>query len=137
MPAITKKETFISQRTQSLILIAAVVLFFVSLGLGLWQGYRYGQDQANLKNVSEISSALTFYHQDQDRYPTQDEFANQAILIPYYMSAMPVPANLSGECKTFTQYAYSQETPQDYSLQFCLNNAISGWSKGINVLKNE
>ncbi len=121
---------------QSLTLVIAIILFVASLLFGAFSGIALGKDQATLGNVKNIAQALKYFHNDQQRYPTADEFFNQKILTPYYMSDIPTPVNAaSGTCQGISQYTYIQLDAQNYSLGFCLNSAISGFNQGVNQVK--
>ncbi len=122
------------EKKQSLTLVAAIILFILSLAFGIFSGLSLGKDKANYENVSNIYRALNYFFKDQDRFPTADEFSSQKILAPFYMSTIPMAANLQGACKNFTDYVYARQTTTSYDLQFCLNNAVSGWNSGLNTL---
>ncbi|MDB4939855.1 MAG: hypothetical protein JWO40_280 [Candidatus Doudnabacteria bacterium] len=123
-----------SSKLQSYFLAAAFVLFVLSIVLGIFSGVASGKDQATFKNVGNISNALQFYYSDQDRYPTETQFNDQKILIPFYISAIPKPENAQGVCAGVTDFKYTQQNAGSYKLDFCLVQGTAGLSKGMHTL---
>ena len=126
-----------STKLQSIFLAAAFVLFVLSLLWGIFAGMNLGKAKATYANVVSIHNALEYYHSDQDAYPTAAQFDNQLILVPLYISAMPKPVNPSSLCAGKNSFVYSQAKPSDFNLQFCLQSATAGLSKGFHVLSEK
>jgi type II secretory pathway pseudopilin PulG len=121
-------------RLQSYFLAAAFILFTASLVLGIFSGVSSGKDQATYKNLATISNALQFYYSDQDRYPSETQFNDQKILVPFYTSAVSKPVNAEGVCKNFDNFIYTQQAPSNFQIDFCLEQGVNGLSRGFHSL---
>lgn len=128
-----QKTANTNTKLQSILLAAAFILFVIFLLWGIFSGVTYGKDKATYKNIEAINDALTYYHSDQDRYPSAAQFSNQ-ILVPLYISAIPKPENAAGSCASYPEFKYSQTIATDFKIEFCLNQGYAGLSKGLHVL---
>jgi hypothetical protein len=117
-----------------LILIIASLLFGFSLIFGISAGIAYGRSQATLAYVQKIGQALAYYKADQGIYPSADQFYNQRILVPDYLSDFPQPQESNGACSNYKQFFYSQQNPLSYNLQFCLSQKTGGLAAGVHIL---
>ncbi|GAC1413084.1 MAG: hypothetical protein NVSMB66_4040 [Candidatus Doudnabacteria bacterium] len=124
-------QTVQTRKLQSYFLAAAFILLVLSLLLGIYSGVASGKDQATYKNVSAVYEALNYYNTDQGRYPSEVQFNEQKILIPSYLSAMPVPENAEGVCSSAKDFKYSQQSPDSFRLDFCLQKGAYGLGKGF------
>ena len=128
------QQLAVSNRLQSIYVTAAFILFVLALIFGMFSGVKSGKDQATYRNVETINNALHYYFTDQDSYPTAEQFNNQEILVPLYMPAIPVPDNVSGVCKDYQKFDYSQQNNQSFNLKFCLTKGLAGLSAGVHTL---
>ena len=124
-------------RVQKMILWAAVFLFVAGIGLGIISGITYAQSRATYQNALEVREALRYYRDDQDRYPSADQFRNQNILVPYYLDRLPSPVGASGTCAQYGAFVYSQASSRDFSLQFCLEQGVAGLSAGVHTFTEQ
>lgn len=117
--------------------IAGVVLFVLITSLAVWQGYVRGQKAAQgrqiAKDVKAIRQALEYFYNDQNRYPSNDEFADQNIM-RLYASGYPPQEFSSNSCPK--NYDYSNLFRNDYELRFCLPLGVKGYQTGWNVIKS-
>lgn len=133
---ITKEKKF--NRLQSITLIAAVVLFLLSGIWGVYAGNQYGKSKATYVSVSHLYDALNFYYQDQGRFPSADQLYNQSVLNAYnYIGNLPVPDDATGICAPYQKFIYTQSTPRDFSLQFCLLKGVAGYPAGVSTIKED
>lgn len=111
-------------------LIAAVVLL-----LAVVWGINTGQKIAQAKIVSQGSqaaiAALRYFYQDQNRYPSPEEFANQNLMLNY-MSNFPLPNYTSSACSQ--SFVYKRPDPATFQLSFCLPTATGGYQSGWNII---
>ena len=125
------------RKLQLTVLIVAVVLFALSLGLGVWAGLYRGRSLATYENANAILTALRSYKIDQTEFPSADQYQNQRILAPYYLRDYPVQVDHSGACGAFKDFIYSQTKPQNFTFQFCLSKAVSGLSAGVHTVTEQ
>jgi len=126
-----QKKKFDRAKLQLVVLVVAFVLFGLSALFGIASGISYGKAEATYAYASRINQALGFYKNDQGRYPSVDQFYNQRILIPNYLSDLPSPQDVSGACSNYQSFAYAQTDPQTYSLIFCLTQNANGLKSGL------
>ena len=129
-------STFNQSRLQLIVLVVAFVLFVVSIMLGVLSGISYGKSLATYHGVDTINQALQYYKKDQGVYPTPTQFSDDQILRLLYIDTMPVPADVTGSCSNYKDFQYTQTTRNDFTLQFCLLQAVNGWAAGVNHLSN-
>jgi hypothetical protein len=125
------------KKLQSIVSIVVFVLFISSLVVGAYAGYTAGQSRATYENVLNINKALKYYYADQDIYPSQEQYLNQKILVPYYLREMPRPVGSGGSCSKYQNFDYSQSTSKKFALQFCLNKSTDGIPAGVHVLNEQ
>lgn len=130
----TEIQNQANSKLQSYLLAAAFILFVLSIVMGIFAGVATGKDEATYKNVSAIFDALNFYKTDQDRYPTEAQFNDQQVLIPFYMSSIPKPENIEGICSNFNNFKYSQQKASSFSLDFCFEKGAYGLGKGFHTV---
>lgn len=127
-------EALAQTKQQLIILIAAFILFILAIIFGIMSGRWSAKANADYQNVMHLNAALNYYFSDQDRYPSADEFYNQKILVPQYLTSMPIVAGTGGVCAGYDQYFYSQSEPARFSLKFCLLKPVASLSKGPHEL---
>jgi hypothetical protein len=116
--------------------VAGFILLLASLGGGVSSGIARAKSLDTYRSVNTLNQALTYYFQDQNQYPTAEQFNNQQILTLNYLNVMPVPTDASGTCANQSQFAYSRPTQQTFSMQFCLSQGVNGLSGGLHTLTN-
>ncbi len=110
-------------------LIAAVVLFWAILS-GIGSGQLLAQSQMVVQTSQNIGKSLQYFYQDQDRYPSATEFANQNVMLTY-ATGFPLPEYISKNCSE--SFVYKRLSLNVFELDFCLpvatNNYQAGWNK--------
>ena len=134
-PAVAIKKISIT-RPQLIVGVAGFILLLISVAWGGYSGVSRARSLDTLRSVNTLNQALTYYFQDQNQYPTAEQFSNQQILTLSYLSSMPVPTDASGQCSKLAQFDYSRPTSQTFSLQFCLTQGVDGLSQGAHTLTN-
>ncbi len=109
-------------------LIAAVVLLLAVVG-GVNNGKKIAQAKILIQTSKSAASALQYFYQDQNRYPTATEFENQNLMLSYF-SNFPLPNYPSSACSQ--SFVYKRADPAAFSLSFCLPVASSGYQAGWN-----
>lgn len=116
---------------------AAIVIFVTLAVLLLWWAYtagqHAGQSRQAVKDSKAILQALEYFYQDQDRYPSTDEFKNDN-LMRQYLSGFPPQQYPSELCPKTFEYANSFRN--DYELRICLNRGVLGYQTGWNKIKS-
>ncbi len=126
-----------TEQLQLIFLVVAAILLALSLIFGIFSGFGNARARAEFDSVDKIKTALKFYNADQGRFPTQNEFLSQRILVPDYLTEMPTFISQGGACKNFTNLSYSQTNQQNFALVFCLEQSAGGLSSGIHILTNK
>jgi type II secretory pathway pseudopilin PulG len=117
-------------KLQKIITIAVFILLAVSILWGIFSGISYARSKITYENAFAVREALRYYREDQDAYPSAEQFAEQKILVPYYLEKMPV-GKTTGKCEQYKDFVYSQSTSKDFKLQFCLTHKIKGLPAGV------
>lgn len=117
--------------------IVFVILAIIAV-LALWwafiNGQQAGQSRQVLKNGKAIQQALEYFYQDQNRYPSTDEFLDQN-LMRQYLSSYPPQEFVSKTCPQgngSVNYSYVNHFRNDYELRLCLPKAVQGFQAGWN-----
>ena len=114
-------------------LTALVILTLGLLYFAVVYGQRSAQGRQIVKDSKAITQALEYFYQDQNRYPSNDEFLDQNVM-RQYLSNFPPQEFVSGGCEA--SYEYQNNFRSDYELRFCLPKGVSGYSTGWNVVKS-
>lgn len=112
-------------------------ILIIITALGLWwavvNGIAAAKSKQILKDVAAIQEGFEFFKQDQQRYPSQDEFADNDIMRGY-LSGFPPEQFPTAQCSE--TYDYFNAFPNSYELRFCLPKAIQGYQAGWNKVTN-
>jgi hypothetical protein len=111
-------------------LITAVVLL-LAIFWGAGYGQKISQSKIIIQTAKNAVLALQYFYQDQNRYPTAEEFGNQNLMLNY-MSNFPLPEFPSSACSQ--SFVYKRTDPADFTLSFCLPTAEAGYQTGWNNL---
>lgn len=114
-------------------LIAAVVLL-LAIVWGINNGKKIAQAKIIIQTSKNAVSALQYFYQDQNRYPTAVEFADQNLMLNY-MSNFPLPDYPSSNCSQ--SFVYKRADAATYQLSFCLPTAEGGYQAGWNMMGND
>lgn len=113
-----------------------IVLLGILVLIGFWwalaSGSRAAKSKQILKDVAAIQEGLEFFYDDQERYPSTDEFADSN-LMRGYLSEFPPQQFPSAKCSQ--TYQYINTFAQSYELRFCLPAAKNGYQAGWNTVK--
>lgn len=126
-------ENFVSKKTQITVFIAVFAAFLLAIILGTFSGISYGQSKATYVGAWNITKALKYFHDDQGSYPTSEQYLNQIILVPLYLSSIPKPDDVSGACSKNPEFYYEQKSQDSFALQFCLKQSVAGFPAGLNL----
>jgi len=111
-------------------LIVAVVLLLVIVW-GVNTGKKIAQAKILIQTSKSAASALQYFYQDQNRYPTATEFENQNLMLTYF-SNFPLPNYPSSACSQ--SFVYKRPDPATFQLSFCLPTAQGGYGAGWNTI---
>ncbi len=89
------------------------------------------RDAQRIADIRQLASALELYFNDNNSYPKQ-----LSDLSPTYMGKVPTaPTQADGSCsETQNTYSYQYEDSNTYKIDFCLGQAIGGYSAGAHSL---
>jgi type II secretory pathway pseudopilin PulG len=111
-------------------LIAAVILL-LAVVWGVANGKKIAQAKILIQTSQNAISALQYFYQDQNRYPTATEFENQNLMLTYF-SNFPPPDYPSSNCSQ--SYVYKRPDPAIFTLSFCLPTVEGGFKVGWNTI---
>lgn len=113
--------------------VLAVILFVTVLS-----GWNAGKSQAEADiiayNAQQFQKAMNYFYNDQDRYPTADEFADTNVL-GQYVHPLPLPSFASSVCAQTFNYKHPESS--QYQLQFCLPRGSGNFGKGWNQISDQ
>jgi hypothetical protein len=112
------------------VLLAAVVLLLVIVW-GIARGKSIAQAKIIVQTSQNTVKALKYFYQDQNRYPSAVEFADQNLMLNY-MSNFPLPDYPSSVCSQ--SFDYKRSDDNDFQLSFCIPIADGGFKAGWNTV---
>jgi hypothetical protein len=122
----------VSKKMRSLIgSLAAAVILLVVIFWGAGSGQKQAEAQTVISAAKSTVSALQFFYQDQNRYPSATEFLDQNVMLNY-LSSFPLPQLVSNACSQ--TFVYKKITENSFQLNFCLPVAEQGYQQGWNVI---
>ncbi len=117
-------------------IIGISIAVIITVGL-LWvavvNGQRSAQGRQVVKDVETVIQALEYFYQDQNRYPSLNEFEDQNVM-RQYLSNFPPQEFTSGVCDQSIDYVNTFRS--DYELRFCLPKGVKGYRTGWNMIKS-
>ena len=126
----------LNSNLKAYLLIVVMVLFFAGvLSLGVSGGRKKAQSEFVSSQAAEIVQALDFFYQDNNRFPTADEFGNSQIMGNYLTNSFGSPYVNEAACTS--AITYLRPAAGNYKLNFCLLSAVSGFKKGWNSVSND
>jgi hypothetical protein len=114
-------------------LLAAVVLF-LAISNGIKAGNENAQSQVALQTAQNLAAGLQYFYNDQNRFPTAVEFADQNTMLNYF-SVFPPASFVSSNCSQ--SFIYKPVNDANFQLDFCLARAAGGYSAGWNVINGQ
>ncbi len=118
--------------------LVAVILIYSTYS-GITSGITDGKSHTVLANAKTIAQGLKYFYDDQNRYPSREEFSDLN-LMRSYITGYPPLAIAGGACLEnaelggFDYYSLDFKT---YELRFCLPGAIDNFKPGINSVKSK
>jgi type II secretory pathway pseudopilin PulG len=117
-------------------LVLLTLLAVVAIRWAFVNGQYAGQSRQALKDGRAIAQALEYFYQDQNRYPSTDEFTDQN-LMRQYLSGFPPQQYVSPSCPARnggSTFGYVNNFRKDYELRICLPKAVKGYNAGWNKI---
>lgn len=119
------------------VLVVAVILFF-GIYKGVTKGALNAKSEVILANTKTLTQGLSYFYQDQNRYPSQEEFADKNLMLAY-VSGYPAVSISGGSCTPDfgdqSNYDYHSLDFQSYELNFCLPSSVENFPAGKNTAK--
>lgn len=116
---------------------AAGIIGTALVVLLLWWAFRNGQyagqSRQTAKDANSIRQGLEYFYQDQNRYPSTDEFLDEN-LMRQYLSGFPPKQFPSPTCRA--TFEYVNQFRNDYELRVCLSKGVSGFNAGWNIIRS-
>lgn len=111
--------------------LAAAVILLVAIFYGVSTGKKIAQSEMLIKTARSAAQAAQYFYQDQNRYPTPAEFADQNLMLNY-MSNFPLPDYASSGCNQ--SFVYKRSDVNSFQLSFCLPISSGSYQAGWNNL---
>lgn len=104
-----------------LIILLAVLLVAIFIGRDL------ARTSYTLKQTARVMEGLKFFHEDNDRYPSELEFTKASVMSAY-LPNFPLKPVLSKKCPEGIKYETFDRL--SYRLTFCLPRSSGRWQLG-------
>lgn len=93
------------------------------------------RDARRLSDVRQIITALQLYYNDNSAYPAEDvnnhpDASLGGVAFSTYLSQYPTYPSPSGEGCTAVDYIYTLISPEEFTIDFCLEGEAGGFSPG-------
>lgn len=109
--------------------VLSIIILLLVFWVGVSSGIAKSQAQVTFEQAKQIKQAMDYFYNDNNRYPTDVEFADQNIMSSYFRN-FPAQQFNSSVCPQ--SFVYKQLSADSYQLNFCLETAVSGFGKGWN-----
>lgn len=113
----------------------AAVAVLAVLAFTAFSGLNAGKRrvQANLveHNAQSLQQGLKYFYQDEDRYPSANEFQDKNLMLNYFNLYPPLDIT-SKNCEQ--SFLYKRLSSQNYQLLFCLPEGAAGFRSGWNEI---
>lgn len=128
-----------------LVVIAIIGLLAILAIIYLNRARLQARDAKRLSDITMIRKALDLYYDDQGYYPANSALisgqrlaytnTSTAVSKTYFEQVPVAPAPADGECTNYSNsYYYDSKDGASYSLNFCLGEALKGYSPGPKCL---
>ncbi len=118
-------------RIKQNLLFGTVIITFVGvIAWGVNNGIKAAGSKSVIHNAETITTAVGYFYEDQDRYPTGLEFADNNLMAAY-LSNLPARDFISGTCSQ--SYNYANPFPRQFQLDVCLSKSTDGMTTGWNT----
>ena len=115
-----------------------VTVLAVILLMTIFFAWKKGVSQAQADivvfNARQLEKAMGYFYSDQDRYPTANEFADNAVL-GQYVHPLPLAGFSSSVCAE--SFNYKHPNISSYELQFCIPASSGGFARGWNQMSGQ
>lgn len=111
--------------------LAVAVVLLWAIFSGISAGNKTAQAQMLVEASKNAASSAQYFYQDQNRYPTPEEFENQNLMLNY-MTNFPLPNFPSPGCSQ--SFAYKRLDINSFQLSFCLPVSSGGYSAGWSTI---
>lgn len=126
-------QLYISEKIRNTILLLILgVSFLFLIFFGISNGKKQAQSILVLSQVSEEILALNYFYDDNNRYPSGDEFARPEVM-QNYLNKIPKSSDIQNSSCPET-LKYLRPRPESYELSFCLPKAHGGYKLGWNKI---
>jgi type II secretory pathway pseudopilin PulG len=122
-----QKKSFLGKIWPLAAALIIVVFLLLSIVLAWNSGKNLAQSKLVVTNVSGLQKALDNFYDDQDRFPTAQEFADRNIMINY-ANLFPSVDFVSKSCSQ--SFVYKRTSKNNYILSFCLPKKEDGFKQG-------
>ncbi len=117
--------------------LVAVILLYVTYS-GIRSGSTDAKSEVVLANAKTLAEGINYFYEDQDRFPSDEEFSNADVMSSYIEGYPPINI-FSGACigneQDNSTYSYFSLNEKSYELSFCLPSEIGGYKAGKNTVK--
>lgn len=127
MQAIINKSNWVNYFTGMVL----AVVFLLVLVWGFVSGKSKAHSETSLSQAMQIQTALEYFFNDNDYYPSSFEFKNVNVMGSYFKK-FPIVFIASNNCRE--NILYNRVKLAQYELNFCLDAKTQGFEKSWNKL---
>lgn len=121
-----------AKQLKFMLIVVILAILAATLIAAFFASRTKASDRIELEDVVLIQKFLETYKLNYGVYPQSS--SGSPVGYEKYLESLPKPPKNS-DCPGFDKYVYtSLSGGSSYSLQFCLNNSISGFTKGLNQI---
>ena len=125
---------FIKQKIASLITVLfAAVVFILVVFMGIRSGREKAYSEMIYENTLALEDALNLFYNDQDRYPSVQEFSKNGNLAKYINKQLWVE-QVAANRFCFSDFKYVLNRRSSYTLSFCLPQKLKDFKRGWNQI---
>ena len=123
-----------------LVVIAIIGILATIATISLGSARAKSRDAKRIADIKQVQTALEMFYNDNNRYPTRDEWDKQYLATTTvngtttYMAHIPMAANPpDGNCSSSNEFEYNQGADgRSYTIQYCIGGPVASINSGIN-----
>lgn len=121
------------ERIRAAVIVLVLVLFVTVCGFGFVAGRDLARADLVVGQAQGLAQGLAYFYADQDRFPSPQEFAEQASF-GVYAQGVPVHTVSSKACPTVL--GYESLTLRTFSITYCIPRSVNGLPQGVHEVTN-
>lgn len=116
---------------QNIAVLVAAALLFWTIYVGFKDGRDIAQSTVTAKNTMAVLRGMSYFMQDQSRFPSRSEFTD-SVLMKRYFNEFPPRSFLGKKCTMESEY--KTDNFKDFSYTFCIPRSSEPYNQGTNTV---